>query len=166
MTGYTKLFGSIIGSTIWREPDHVRLVWITMLALKDRNQKVEASVPGLADFAKVSVENCRKALKVLSSPDPDSRSKEYEGRRIREVDGGWVILNGEKYREKMNQDERREANRLYQKRFRERQKQLRSGAPLAGELAHKRAFEAGEVDADGAPIPPQDQPPNPQTPPG
>jgi len=107
-----------------------------MLALKDRRQVVEASLPGLADFAKVSLEKCREALKVLSEPDPYSRSKEYEGRRIREVEGGWEILNGEKYRDKMNADERRENNRIYQQRWRERQKRADlEKAKRAGSLA-------------------------------
>lgn len=118
--GYTKLFNEIIASTVWREPDHVRLLWITMLALRDRNHKVEASVPGLADFARISLEECEEALKILSSPDPYSRSKEAEGRRIEATDGGWYIINGEKYRNKMSADERREYQRIKQKEYRDK----------------------------------------------
>jgi hypothetical protein len=142
MTGYTKLFGSLIGSTIWREEDHVRLVWITMLALKDRRQMVEASVPGLADFARVPIAKCVQALKVLSAPDEFSRSKEHEGRRIREVEGGWLILNGEKYREKMNSDERREANRIYQKNWRTRNVS-KQPEPLPGQAKYEQAANNG-----------------------
>jgi len=144
MAGYTKLFSSIIGSTVWREPDHVRLVWITMLALKDRFDMVEASVPGLADFARVSVAQCRAALAVLAAPDPDSRSTEHEGRRIKVVDGGWLVLNGEKYRDKMNADERREANRIYQQRWRQRQK----SKPLPGERDYVAALERDAPQAE------------------
>lgn len=136
MIGYTKLFGSLIGSTVWREPDHVRLVWITMLAMKDRHHNVEASIPGLADFARVSLDKCQEALAILSSPDPYSRSKEHDGRRIEAIDGGWRILNGEKYRQKMNADERRESNRIYQQRYRTKKSALRSGKPLPGEMAY------------------------------
>ncbi len=32
---YTKLFHSIVTSTIWRETDPTRIVWITMLALAE-----------------------------------------------------------------------------------------------------------------------------------
>ncbi len=118
--GYTKLFNELIMSTVWREPDHVRLLWITMLALKDRWHIANASMPGLADAARITTDQCREAIQILSSPDPDSRSKEFEGRRIQECDGGWLILNGEKYRNKMNADERREYHRLYQKARRDR----------------------------------------------
>ena len=116
--GYTKLFYEIITSTIWAEKDYVRVLWITMLAMKDRNHEVMASVPGLASMARISQEECEQALEVLMSPDKYSRSKEFEGRRIEPCDGGWHILNGEKYRQKMNLDERREYNRKKQREYR------------------------------------------------
>ena len=118
--GYTKLFSEIIMSTIWREDDKTRIVWITMLAIRDRWHVVNASVPGLADAARVSIEDCRRALQILSSPDPDSRTKESEGRRIKEVQGGWFVINGELYRNKMSLDERREYNRTKQTEYRRR----------------------------------------------
>ncbi len=112
MTGYTKLFGSIIASTIWREPNETRIVWITMLAMANKNGVVEASVPGLADMSRVTVDECKEAVKALESPDEYSRTKEHEGRRIRPIDGGWEILNHAKYRAKMGADERREYFRV------------------------------------------------------
>ena len=95
---YTKLFSSITESTIWREADHIRLVWITMLAMADRKGRVWASVPGLADRARVSIESCVEALERLQSPDEWSRTEDNEGRRIAKIDGGWILLNHEKYR--------------------------------------------------------------------
>lgn len=150
MTGYTKLFGSLIGSTIWREPDHVRIVWITMLAIKDRHHVVEASVPGLADFARVTLPKCEEALEVLKSPDKHSRTKEFDGRRIEEVPGGWRILNGEKYRAKMNADERREANKIYQRRWREKNKAMKVSTS-AEERQKVKDFESGKIDQFGEP---------------
>lgn len=108
MTGYTKLFGSIVASTIWREPKETKIVWITMLALANKSGVVEASIPGLADLARVSIPECEASLACLMSPDPYSRTKDNEGRRVEEVDGGWRLLNHAKYRAKMGKDERRE----------------------------------------------------------
>lgn len=108
MAGYTKLFHSILASTIWREDAATRLVWITMLAMTDKRGDVQASVPGLADFARVPVEECRRALAKLMAPDPDSRTDDHEGRRIMPIEGGWRLINHRKYRDKMNADERRE----------------------------------------------------------
>jgi hypothetical protein len=143
MLGYTKLFASLIGSTVWREPDHVRLVWITMLALKNRHHVVEASIPGLADFAKVPLDKCVEALEILKAPDAYSRTKENEGRRIQEIDGGWFILNGEKYREKLNEAERREQNRVAQHRYRQKHKPFKNGKPLPGEMLNEKSVKDG-----------------------
>jgi hypothetical protein len=108
MTGYTKLFGSIVASTIWRENDKTRIVWITMLAMANKHGDVEASIPGLSDLSRVSIADTEAALAALAAPDAYSRTKDYEGRRIEPIDGGWHILNHAKYREKMSKDERRE----------------------------------------------------------
>lgn len=130
MAGYTKLFASIVHSTIWREPAHVRLVWVTMLAIADRDGVVEASVPGLADVARVTEAEAEQAIHQLSGPDIKSRSKALDGRRIVEVDGGWRLVNYEHYRDKMNADEQREksAERMRRKRARDAAR-LRSVTP-------------------------------------
>ncbi len=124
MTGYSKLFGSIITSTIWREDKETKILWITMLALKDKNGDVEGSVPGLADMARLTIEETEEALEKLRSPDPHSRTKDNEGRRIEDIDGGWHVLNHNKYRDKMNADERREYLRIKQQEHRARQQSV------------------------------------------
>lgn len=133
--GYTKLFSSIVASTIWRMDDKTRLVWITMLALKNEKHVVEASVPGLADLARVSLEECQEALRKLEEPDEWSRNKEHGGKRIAPVAGGWLILNGEYYRRLMSLDDRREYQRVYQAEYRKRNK---SGKPLPGEQKYEQ----------------------------
>lgn len=112
MAGYTKLFNSILASTIWEEDDKTRIVWITLLAMADKFGVADGSVPGIATLARVTQPDCQKALAKLQAPDKDSRSDEYEGRRIRKIDGGWLILNHEKYRAKIDDDERREYLRV------------------------------------------------------
>ena len=120
MAGYTKLWASLIQSTVWREDMHVKVVWITMLALADQHGLVMASVPGLADAARVSVEQCVDALAHLSAPDEWSRTKEHEGRRVEAIDGGWLLLNHSKYRNLQDSEERREKVRLAVQRHRAR----------------------------------------------
>jgi len=112
MSGYTKLFNSILASTIWREDDQTRLVWITLLAMANKDGVVEASLPGIAGFARVELASCERALKKLSAPDPYSRSEVDEGRRVKKVDGGWLLVNHAKYRQKLNDEERRDYNRV------------------------------------------------------
>jgi hypothetical protein len=105
---YAKLASSIVRSTVWREPDHVRILWITILALKDRDGEVFGSVPGLADTARITEEQCLDALARLMSPDPKSRTKDFEGRRLEEVRGGWRVVNHELYRRLADAEERRD----------------------------------------------------------
>ena len=107
MTGFTKLFQSIVHSTVWQEEMHVKVVWVTLLALADRNGCVNASEPGLAKAAGVSLDQCLDALARFAAPDPYSRTKAFEGRRIQPIDGGWFIINHPKYRELASKDERR-----------------------------------------------------------
>lgn len=104
---FTKLFSSITASTMWLEPSDTRVVWITMLAMADRRGRVFASVPGLAKEAVVPVESCREALDRFLSPDPDSRTKVADGRRIEPIDGGWRLINHAKYRAIRDEEERR-----------------------------------------------------------
>jgi hypothetical protein len=107
MSGFTKLFSTIVYSTVWQEDMHVKVVWVTLLAMANRHGCVFASVPGLAKAANVSLDQCVEALAKLSSPDEWSRTKTNEGRRIQECDGGWELLNYLKYRERRDDDERR-----------------------------------------------------------
>ena len=120
MTGYTKLFSSILDSTVWDASPEVRVVWITLLAMADRDGLVEASVPGLAKRAGVVRQHVEEALALFQSPDPDSRTKAHDGRRIAETDGGWVLLNHDKYRHKADSDDVREKAAARQQRFKER----------------------------------------------
>lgn len=100
MAGWTKLFGSIVTSSIWCEDNATRLVWIAMLATCDAEGIVEGSAPGFANLCRVTLSEFRAALSILTNPDPDSRTSDYEGRRIEEVAGGWRILNYAAYRER------------------------------------------------------------------
>lgn len=122
MSGYTKLFSSILHSTIWLEANHVRLVWITMLAMANRKGEVQASVPGLAVAARVSLQECDDALAKFLAPDPHSRTKDHDGRRIAEVDGGWLLLTYEKHRKALSQEAKREADAERQRRSRDRKR--------------------------------------------
>ena len=108
---FTKLFSSITESTVWCEPLATRVVWITMLAMADRKGRVFASIPGLANRARVGLEETEAALARFLSPDRYSRTPDHEGRRIEPIDGGWRLLNYEKYRETRDDAARREYQR-------------------------------------------------------
>lgn len=88
-----------------------------MLAMANQNGKVFGSIPGLANRAQVPVPAVEEALQKFMAPDPYSRTKDFEGRRIAEIDGGWRLLTYEKHAAVRHEDERREYMRnLMQKR--------------------------------------------------
>ena len=66
-----------------------------MLAMKGSDGVIQASLVGLADRAKVSVEECRKALKVLSPDEHDTSGAGWASDS--EVPGGWQIVNNDLY---------------------------------------------------------------------
>lgn len=115
---FTKLFSSITESTVWCESHATRIVWITMLAMADRRGRVSASVPGLANRARVTLEECEKALDRFLSPDRYSRTPDNDGRRIEAMDGGWRLLNYAKYREMRDQEARLEYQREWDRKNR------------------------------------------------
>lgn len=108
---YTKLHATILDSSVWLEPAHVRLVWITMLAMADQHGVVHASVGGLAHRARVTKEECSDAIARFLGPDPDSRDR-TTGERIEEVPGGWLVLNHANYRDRQTREQSLTAARV------------------------------------------------------
>lgn len=143
---FVKLDTGILNSTLWIERE-CRDIFITSLLMAeprefDSEQKQLAirnieetgfSVPpgwygfvpaagiGIIRQALVDTELGMMALEKLGSPDAESRSPEHEGRRMIRVNGGFLILNFMKYRDRDYTAAER------QKRLRERRKQERNG---------------------------------------
>jgi hypothetical protein len=122
MAGYTKLFSDLLASSIWNEDDKTRIVWITLLAMRGSNNVVRATIGGLAHQARVSTKDCRMAVDKLLAPDPDGLTQPYEGRRIQEVDHGWFILNGEEYQQRRDDEDRKEYQREWVRKKREKER--------------------------------------------
>lgn len=110
-TGYVKVFGSLLDSSVWQESHATRIVWVTMMAMANQDGEVLSSIPGLARRAGVSIEECEAALKIFLSPDKYSASPIDEGRRIRPIRGGWELVNHEFYKNKLSAEDRRERTR-------------------------------------------------------
>lgn len=111
---YAKLHRDIVTSSIWGEPLHVRVVWITFMALADSDGLVFGSPSGMARQCAVSREEFDQAMAVLGAPDPDSTSPDEGGRRIvEEVIGGrhaWRLVTYQKYRRLCDAEERKARN--------------------------------------------------------
>jgi len=100
MNGFTKLVPEIVQSSIWNEPSDIRIVWITLLAIKDADGYVRGDSQVISRMANVPVESAVQALEKFQQPDPNSHTPDNEGRRIEQAPGGWIVLNHYLYRER------------------------------------------------------------------
>jgi hypothetical protein len=112
---FSKLDSGITKSSLWSEPLHVRIVFISFLAEKDEFGFVSASRSGMIRVCNVTPEQFDEAEKILSMPDKDSKNPDNEGRRIEKVEGGWVVLNHASYR--LPEDEKRDKRKEYMRDF-------------------------------------------------
>ena len=139
MDYYTPLFSKIVESSLWDEPDYVVKIFLTMLAVKDRDWVVRRNAYNLAFLSRKTEEEVLGALKILASPDLRRKEEQKdEGRRIRKVEDGWLIINGSYYQEVMQRINGRLRNA-------ERQRKHRSKEPPTGrEQRYVKALEEGD----------------------
>jgi hypothetical protein len=97
---FFKLDAGILDSSLWAEPLHVRIVFITLGLKSDRFGYAKIGTVGLARAAGVTIDEARDALVCLESEDPESRSKRENGKRIVRTDEGWYLVNHDVYRAK------------------------------------------------------------------
>jgi hypothetical protein len=155
--GYAKLLSSILDSSIWVEPDDVLRVWVTLLAMADRDGYVGASVSGIARRTHtVSVERVAECLELFQCPDPDSRSPESDGRRIRKVERGWLLINYKKIRDMHGQDTHEAEKERKRKWWQEHRSKAAKSSSSSSELDTTSASESkldtsyGSVVANGS----------------
>jgi hypothetical protein len=99
MDTFAPIFSKIVDSSLWDEPDYVVKVFLTMLAKKDMDHVVRGNAYNIKIWSRKTEKEVMDALKILSSPDKKRMEpQEHEGRRIKKVEDGWLILNGANYR--------------------------------------------------------------------
>lgn len=126
----------IVDSSIWEEPDFVCKIFVTMLALKDSDDVCRFNAYQLARRSHKTEKEVLEALQILSSPDHRRLEPQpNDGRRIMSVPDGWLILNGEKYREMVEAEMRKARWRRAQAKKRAKEKIARESkqqSSLAG----------------------------------
>lgn len=139
---WAPLWSSIVDSSLWMEPDYVCKVFLTMLALKDADHVYRGTAFNLARRSHKEEAEVLDALRILSSPDKKRmETQEFEGRRIKAVEDGWLILNGAKYRDMVRLEMKRARDRKAQAARRER---LKNAKPLPGETNYLKGQDKGE----------------------
>jgi len=141
---YGKLFASAFTGSLYGAGLNVHAVWGYAIANADRRGYVELNAKMLAATLGGTYEEIATAIKKLISPDPESRTKAEEGKRmLREGQFIYRIVNYETYRSMRDEDARRESQR-------KKTRDKRSGSlhlvsrclPLS---AHAEAEAEGEV---------------------
>ncbi len=122
---FVKLDCGIIHSSLWAEDSDTKICWITLLLLADATGFVRAAASAIAREAGIPADVARRALDLFQSPDDESRTPDNQGKRVERVDGGYRVLNYEKYRE------RDYTNAERQKRHRQKQKSNVTGVTKA-----------------------------------
>jgi hypothetical protein len=143
---YTPIWVNMVDSSIWMEPLHVRVLWVTMLLMKGKSNVVWANPFVLHRRANLTMDQVEDGLKVLSAPDKLRPGQKHDGRRIEAVDGGegWLILNGEEYQGAYQR--MCAAGRAKRHRDKKAGKLPKNGKPLAGETAYLAAARRGVAD--------------------
>lgn len=118
---YGKVFSSIFDGSLHGQLE-ATITMIALVTLADKNGVVDITIPALAARTGFPLPLLKKGLDALAAPDSESRSKEYDGRRIVPFDPertwGWLLVNYSKYRGIRSADDRRDYMREYMTRRR------------------------------------------------
>jgi hypothetical protein len=140
---YGKTFRSMYEGSMYGSGLNVFAVWNYCIAWCD-NGVIEVNPVKLAHTLGCEVVEVEDALKVLQAPDPQSRHKEKEGRRlVKEGQFQYRMVAWDDYQKIRNEDERREYNRVKQAQYRARKA---GGKPIRGEVEGVAALVAGDVE--------------------
>ena len=154
---YGKLFSSMYEGSLYGSGPVPMALWPYVIAhmVPDRvvGCQVELNPKLLADTIGCPREDIEKAIELFCAPDPDSRTKDHEGRRlVRLGQFDYQVVNGAKYRSIRDEEERREQNRLAKARQRARKatrtKTQIQAAYERGEKAFVEASGNGASDAE------------------
>ena len=111
---YAKIFSSLFSGSM-RGKSNMILVFVNMLTACDKEGYDDRHPQVIADETGLPLAVVKDAITGLSDPDPESRTLENEGRRIRLIDEsrswGWEIINKSKYDKLVNEENRRETFR-------------------------------------------------------
>lgn len=150
--GFVKLDCGMLDSTLWPDRE-AREIFITALLMAKPKQLVasapqlevrsleptgfevpagwygfiEAAGSGIVRRAGLEMEVGMNALERLGAAEPDSRTPDFEGRRLVRIDGGYVALNYQRYRDKDH------TAAIRAKKYRDKKKPSKRQAQVAAE---------------------------------
>lgn len=104
MSGYTPLFDSVLDGTLFGKWPHTG-IWTCLLSQVDQHGEIDMNPALLAAKIGVPVDMLLACIADFMKPDPGSRTKDHDGRRLELIDPdsrdwGWRVINHAKYRER------------------------------------------------------------------
>ncbi len=142
---YVKIFEDILDSSVWDESLATRVVWLTMLIMADEEGVVRASISGIRRRASVNRQEVVDALQVLTQPDIESKDKDFGGRRVEMINGGFLVLNYKKYREIRTKKQLADAERQRRHRAKPRDTSPQSQPVTTNETEYETEYETENV---------------------
>lgn len=125
---YTPLDGGIVTSTLLRNGPDVVACWILLLATCDKLGESSMQPSAAASLLRITDERAKAAFAVLMAPDPDSRNKDQEGRRILPLKGGgWHVVSYQKYQWLASRARAAQRQRKYEANKKARENQAEAG---------------------------------------
>lgn len=102
----------------------VRYVFVMLLAIADSEGDVVGTDIAIARRLNMPVEEFQKCVAVLGTADPDSNSKDMNGRRVvlSDSERGYRVVNYAKYRELTTEFQKKNYMRRYMREYREKGK--------------------------------------------
>lgn len=122
---FGKIFKQIYDSSI-AEDLFLRIVFQDFIILADIDGVVDMTPEAISRRTNVPLDTLKQCITRLESPDPKSRSKDFDGARIIRLDEhrdwGWKVVNYYRYRGIRNEDERKAYKRSWiaEKRLKEK----------------------------------------------
>ena len=116
MSGFGKVFAGLYEGSMLGAGVHVFALWPYCISRSDAHGRVEVNPRLAAVILGCSIPEVEAALDYLLRPDPESRSKEEDGRRLVRVGQfAYRIVNYMKYRDIRDAESRREYQREWVK---------------------------------------------------
>jgi hypothetical protein len=146
---YGRHFESMYEGSMYGAGLAVFAVWGYVIA-HTKASRVELNPKKLSDTLGGDIKDIESAIGFLRKPDPASRFKEHDGRRlVKEGEYQYFVPSWETYARIKNEEDRREQNRVAQQRSRAR----KNGKPSPEEQRYDRIHreqgrEAADADMD------------------
>ena len=143
---YTVLDSEFAGSTMLKHGPDVVACWMLLLATTDKLGESYMQPSAAASLLRIDDERANRAFEILQAPDPGSKNREFEGRRIiRQENGKWLVVSHGKYQARASRSWATERQKAYLRRRKAQEDLIGAGVDAADRLESFR--EPGEDEA-------------------